>query len=207
MPSSAAVRASLPWLALALAAATGLAIVGLDAPVARALAELEPAAFWRDVLHQVDRATGWLWWKWLPTTIVGAIAALALAAPPLRRFARGLALMALVHGATKLIVLYVKPGLGRLRPREWLAAGGDGSFGFADGVGFPSGHTGHYLSIALPLAVAWPRVGLPLLAVPAFASASRIATNAHFVSDVLGCAALVVALTWAGASALRVGAR
>lgn len=205
MPTSARVRAILPMLGLVLLALTALVTLGADATVARGLSATTPAPLWRDALGAIDRGTGWLVWKWLPTVIVVAVAALALALPPLRRYARGLALVALVHGATKLILLYAKPGLGRLRPSEWLAAGGDGSF-FAGGVGFPSGHTGHYLSIALPLAVAWPRVGLPLLVVPAFASASRVVTNAHFVSDVLGSAALVVLLTWLGAVALKVGA-
>jgi membrane-associated phospholipid phosphatase len=35
---------------------------------------------------------------------------------------------------------------------------------------------------------------------------SRVVTNAHFVSDVLGSAALVVLLTWLGAVALKIGA-
>lgn len=206
VPSSAAVRRVLPPLAVILAVATGLAIVTIDQPVARALARYEPAALWRDGLRVIDRGTGWLWWKWLPTTIVVAVASVAAVAPRLRRYARGLGAMALVHGATKLILLYTKPGLGRLRPSQWLAAGGDDTFWFTDGVGFPSGHTGHYLSIALPLAVAWPRLGLPLLIVPVFASASRIATDAHFVSDVLGSAALVVALTYVATRTLGLGA-
>ena len=201
-PSDRVTRALLPTAA-ALAAFTALAIVTIDQPVARYQATIAPPALWKDGLALIDRATGLTWWKWLPTVIIVAGALVALALPPLRRAARGLGLVAAVHVATKLTLFYVKPGLGRLRPSEWLASGGDATFGFAKGIAFPSGHTGHYLSIALPLAVAWPRLGLPLLIVPVFASASRLATNAHFVSDVTGAAALVVAFTWAAARALR----
>ena len=201
-PSARVTRALLP-IAAALAAFTALAIVAIDQPVARYQATIAPPTLWKDGLALIDRATGLTWWKWLPTAVIVGAALLALALPPLRRAARGLGLLAAVHVATKLTLLYAKPGLGRLRPSEWLAHGGDATFGFAKGIAFPSGHTGHYLSIALPLAVAWPRLGLPLLIVPVFASASRLATNAHFVSDVTGAAALVVAFTWAAARALR----
>ncbi len=195
-------RALLP-IAAALAALTALAIVAIDQPVARYQATIAPPALWKDGLAAIDRATGLSWWKWLPTTVIAGVALLALALPPLRRARRGLGLLALVHVATKLALFVLKPGLGRLRPGQWLAHGGDATFGFADGVAFPSGHTGHYLSIALPLAVAWPRLGVPLLIVPVFAATSRLATNAHFVSDVTGAAALVVAFTWVAARALR----
>lgn len=203
MPTSARVTRALLPTAAALAAITALAIVAIDQPVARYQATIAPPALWKDGLATLDRATGLTWWKWLPTTVILAAAALALALPPLGRARRGLGLLALVHVATKATLYVTKPGLGRLRPSEWLARGGDATFGFADGIAFPSGHTGHYLSIALPLAVAWPRLGLPLLIVPVFASASRLATNAHFVSDVTGAAALVVAFTWVAARALR----
>ncbi|MBK9034298.1 MAG: phosphatase PAP2 family protein [Myxococcales bacterium] len=200
--TSARVTRALPPLALGLAAATALAIVALDQPVARYLATIEPLPQWQACLAALDRATGLTWWKWLPTAVIVGAAALALIAPPLRRHARGLGLLALVHVATKLTLLELKPGLGRLRPSAWLARGGDDTFWYAGGIAFPSGHTGHYLSIALPLAVAWPRVGVPLLAVPVFASASRLATNAHFVGDVVGGAALVVTYTWLAAALL-----
>ena len=203
MSSTARVTRALLPIAAALAAFTALAIVAIDQPVARYQATIAPPALWKDGLAMIDRATGLTWWKWLPTVAIVGAALLALALPPLRRAGRGLGLLALVHAATKLTLFYVKPGLGRLRPGEWLAHGGEATFGFAKGVAFPSGHTGHYLSIALPLAVAWPRLGLPLLIVPVFASASRLATNAHFVSDVTGAAAMVVAFTWVAARALR----
>lgn len=202
--SSARVIRALPPLGLALALATAAAIPTVDQPIARWTAGRAAASLWRDGLAAIDRATGLTWWKWLPTAIVVGLAVVAWLAPPLRRWARGLTLVAVVHVATKLALLWLKPATGRLRPGEWLAHGGDATFGFAKGIAFPSGHTGHYLSIALPLAVAWPRLGLPLLAVPVFASASRLATGAHFVSDVTGAAALVVAFTWAAARLVRV---
>lgn len=203
LPSTARVARALPPLALILAALTVVAIVTIDQPIARALADDRPSAIWKDWLATIDRVTGLTWWKWLPTVVIVALAVAARLAPPLRRWSRGLALLAIVHVATKLVLYWAKPGLGRLRPREWLARGGDATFGFDGGIAFPSGHTGHYLSIALPLAVAWPRLGLPLLIVPTFASASRLVTDAHFVSDVTGSAALVVALTWLTARSLR----
>lgn len=204
LPSTARVARALPPLALVLAAFTALAILAIDQPAARALADRTPSSFWKDGLATIDRVTGLTWWKWLPTVIIVGVTALAHVVPRLRRWSRGLALLAIVHVATKAALYWGKPALGRLRPREWLAHGGDATFGFAKGIAFPSGHTGHYLSIALPLAVVWPRFGLPLLIVPIFASASRLATCSHFVSDVTGAAALVVALTWLAARGLRI---
>lgn len=201
--SSARVARALPPLALVLAAFTTIAIFTIDQPVARALADDHPSSIWKDWLATIDRVTGLTWWKWLPTVVIIALAVAAQLLPALRRWSRGLGFLAVVHVLTKVVLYWAKPGLGRLRPREWLARGGDDTFGFDGGIAFPSGHTGHYLSIALPLAVAWPRLGLPLLVVPLFASASRLATDAHFVSDVTGAAALVVALTWLTARSLR----
>lgn len=204
LPSTARVARALPPLALVLAAFTALTILAIDQPLARALADETPAPFWKSWLATIDRVTGLTWWKWLPTVVIIAIAVLARLVPRLRPWSRGLALLAIVHVVTKAVLFWSKPGLGRLRPREWLARGGDATFGFDGGIAFPSGHTGHYLSIALPLAVAWPRLGLPLLIVPIFASASRLATDAHFLGDLTGGAALVVALTWLTARSLRV---
>ena len=204
LPSSSRVARALPPLALILVAITAVAIVAIDQPLARALADDRPSPIWKDWLAALDRVTGLTWWKWLPTVVIIAVAVLAQLTPRLRPWSRGLALVAIVHVVTKAVLFWSKPGLGRLRPREWLARGGDTTFGFDGGIAFPSGHTGHYLSIALPLAVAWPRLGLPLLIVPIFASASRLATDSHFLSDLTGGAALVVALTWLTARSLRV---
>ncbi|MEZ4398443.1 MAG: phosphatase PAP2 family protein [Kofleriaceae bacterium] len=203
-PTSSRVIRALPPLAVVLAAVTALAIVTVDQPLARHLATVDAWAGWRAGLAWLDRVTGLTAWKWLPTVVVVAAAIVSRLVPTLRRVAGGLTLVAVVHVVTKLALSQLKPGLGRLRPSEWLAHGGDHTFFFAKGIAFPSGHTGHYLSLALPLAVAWPRLGLPLLAVPVFASASRLATDAHFVSDVTGSAALVIAFTYLAARALRV---
>src|SRR6185436_124839 len=90
---------------------------------------------------------------------------------------------------------------GRLRPTEWLARGGDDTF-FRGGAAFPSGHVALFASLALPLAILYPRTR-PLLALIAFVAVARIAVNAHFLSDVLGGAALVSLMTWAVGQGIR----
>ena len=84
---------------------------------------------------------------------------------------------------------------GRLRPYQ-LLENGDGNNGwFADGGSFPSGHTGFYFGLFLPLAFLLPRWRWPLLLLPWFIALARIIANDHFLSDVATSIGLVAAIT------------
>lgn len=68
------------------------------------------------------------------------------------------------------------------------------------GRSFPSGHTSSSFAVAGSLAYSYgPWVGVPALAAAAFVGASRIADNAHWLSDTIAAAGL--GLFWARASA------
>lgn len=65
---------------------------------------------------------------------------------------------------------------------------------------FPSGHTSTSFAVAGSLAYSYgPWVGVPALALASFVGASRIADNAHWLSDTVAAAGL--GLFWAHASA------
>jgi membrane-associated phospholipid phosphatase len=112
---------------------------------------------------------------------------------------------ATVHVLTRLGAEELKPVLGRLRPSQWAPHGGP--MFFQHGVSFPSGYAAYYFGIVAPFAVAWPRVGIPLLVVPCFVAWSRVAVDAHFVSDVVAAAAMVGFVTWIFALGFRIDGR
>ena len=60
---------------------------------------------------------------------------------------------------------------------------------------FPSGHANTLMAVALVLALYLPRYRLPLLIAGIALGFSRIAVNAHFVSDVVAGAAVAVVTT------------
>lgn len=65
---------------------------------------------------------------------------------------------------------------------------------------FPSGHTSNAFAVAGSLAYSYgPWIGTPALAIASFIGASRIADNAHWLSDTIAAAGL--GLFWARASA------
>ncbi|MGI4735003.1 MAG: phosphatase PAP2 family protein [Janthinobacterium lividum] len=64
-----------------------------------------------------------------------------------------------------------------------------------DSFSFPSGHTAIYWSLFLPLAVAFPRWRLPLLALPALVALGRLVLEQHYLSDVWAAIWLVAAWT------------
>ena len=109
-----------------------------------------------------------------------------------------------VHLFSRLTTNWIKDLTERLRPNEWMrkAAGDDGTFGWENGVAFPSGHVVLFASLLIPLVMALPREKswLPLLAVLAivvvvFVSAARVAVGMHWVSDTTGAITLVAAWT------------
>ena len=61
---------------------------------------------------------------------------------------------------------------------------------------FPSGHTNTAFALAIAVSFLIPRWRGGLLAVASVVGFSRVAVNAHFLTDVIGGAALAVLTTW-----------
>lgn len=74
---------------------------------------------------------------------------------------------------------------GRARPGSKLAAGFYGPTLSARKQSFPSAHTASSFGACVPLAIAFPPVGVPLLAVSGGVAWSRMQNNCHHPSDVL----------------------
>jgi membrane-associated phospholipid phosphatase len=198
-------RRALPFVALGLAALACVSIAWIDRPLARFLADHGASwdPLWRHGVDAAEVATGMPVWKWLAgATLLGAGAVAAA----LRRgsLARALWFVGAVHLASRISGNWLKAGFERLRPGQWLERGAGDSFFVDGGVAFPSGHVAHFLGLVLPLAVLRPRIGLPLLVVPVLVGWARVATNAHFLADVLAAAAWTTAMTVVFAAALRI---
>ncbi len=179
-----------------------LCIVLLDEPFARWIATHETyPRFWNETIGYLEYPLGIEPYKWTGVWILVGGSILTLAITKLRPAAFGFLLVAAVHLLDRNVTMWMKFGFGRLRPSQWLAKGGDAWFR-EGGFSFPSGHVTLFGSIAIPLAVMYPRMR-PLLAVVVFAMCARPAVNAHFLSDVLGGLALTAALTWLCLVALR----
>ncbi len=179
-----------------------LCIVLLDVPFARWIATHETyPRFWNETIGYLEYPLGIEPYKWTGVWILVGGSILTLAITKLRPAAFGFLLVAAVHLLDRNVTMWMKFGFGRLRPSQWLAKGGDAWFR-EGGFSFPSGHVTLFGSIAIPLAVMYPRMR-PLLAVVVFAMCARPAVNAHFLSDVLGGLALTAALTWLCLVALR----
>jgi undecaprenyl-diphosphatase len=186
-------RARLGALAALTTLTTAVAVVAIDQPVARAMSELEVSPLWDRVLGVVEVPVGISPWKWLLLLLLGIGCALTLFVPRLGKHAGRCLYIMFVYLAAQNATLWLKTLTGRFRPKDWVAVG-DSTFGHL-GVGdsFPSGHVTLVAGLLVPLAIAWPRTRL-LLAVVAFVMIARVAMNAHFVSDVLGGLALVLAI-------------
>ncbi len=92
----------------------------------------------------------------------------------------------------------IKFPLGRARPKLWEQ---DGIFGVspfsldADFQGFPSGHATTLFALAAGLGLMAPRLRIPLYALAALLSFSRVAVNAHYPSDLVGGAMVGIGVT------------
>jgi membrane-associated phospholipid phosphatase len=191
----------LPGIAAVAAALTVVCALWVDAPLARYLADhgVAARATWNAAVAALD-AIGFAGPRWLVTGLVAGAALVAMAARS--RGAAALRLLAVSHVVARISMIWIKDATGRLRPLEWLDAGGD-MFGRVGGVGFPSGHVTYYLSLTLPLVVAAPRRAW-ILIVPAALCAARVAVDDHFASDVTGAIAWVALVTYAAGRALAV---
>ncbi len=178
-------------VAAAAAAVTLLAIVTVDAPVARLFLarDLGAVSTWLDRgLHHLDRVSGMNLPKGLLVTacIVGGGALWWVR----RDAGRALLLLGLTHAVARTFGSELKDVFGRLRPSEALARGDLGDTFFAGGISFPSGHVGHYAALAFVVAHLWPRARVPAFVVLGLVALARITAGAHFVSDATGSIAL-----------------
>lgn len=198
MKHRAVVRSGLILLSLTL-----VAIAAIDPFLARSLAD--STAEWRTIVNPpltvIEHAFGFPISKWLTGLVLLVIAA-ALSFVARWRPAAWLFLFAgLSQLTTRLIAGVLKNVFLRLRPYEALAIG---DRWFTDGgSSFPSGHAAHFWGLFFALAIAFPRTRIPLLILAIFVSLSRVVVNDHYLSDVLGSAAIAAFVTWGWAAAFR----
>jgi membrane-associated phospholipid phosphatase len=189
------------WIASAVCAVvTAIAIVTIDQPVARWINGVETyPKLWDAGLGVLEYAAGLEPWKWLGICVLAGGAVIATL---IGRGQRAWMFVALVHLLERNAIFWLKPATGRLRPHEW-SRHGEGPTFFRDGVSFPSGHVGLFASIAIPIAVVFPRARIPAAIVVVYSMLARIAVDAHFVSDTTGALALALALTAACSPLIR----
>jgi membrane-associated phospholipid phosphatase len=182
------------WVGIAYALATAASIAWLDAPLAHWIATFEKPALAGQAIRYLEYAAGVEPWIWAThTALVAAVLATAFV-PRLRRWAPQVQYIALVHLLVRNLTLWGKGATGRLRPLEWLHDGGPQWL--AHGVAFPSGHVAIFGSLAVAIAMAFPRAWPVLVAIP-IAAAARISVDAHYASDCLGAVALICFVAWA----------
>lgn len=166
----------------------------VDRPLARAIGSYEPLPIWNVGIEILEWITLFPIWRMaLPVALaVGMLACVVV--PRWRVHAHAWMFVAGTHLATRLATIHLKDATDRIRPHAWLARteGADATFGMG-GHAFPSGHGTLFASVAIPLAVLYPRLRAPMLAVTAFVVIARVGVNDHWASDVLASLTLVVA--------------
>lgn len=190
--------------AIATAALGAISYAAIDRPLALALENRGALA---DRVFQFitgfGKSGGWL----VAAAIIAVLCWLAarrVADPALaRRLTRHAGESAFIFATVALsglIADLLKPVFGRARPKLLFA---DHMFGFtglgahADHWSFPSGHTVTAASLAAALFLLYPRFWPAYLVAALLVAASRVAIDAHYLSDVIGGAFLGIAVTWA----------
>lgn len=181
--------------ALVATALTGVALLVLDAPVARFVAADGAPA--QPILRAGTRVLEIALGLTLPRFLVDALLLTLIAA--LWRRHTALARHVVFVGATvevaRLVAGLAKPWFGRLRPYEALRVDElHHSFFYEDGHSFPSGHVAHFAAVYFAFVVLFPRLRWPLAVLPAFIIAARIGVNQHFVSDTTSSVAIAALL-------------
>ncbi len=108
--------------------------------------------------------------------------------------------------ATGIFILVVKGIVGRARPYLFET---QGAYGFdplsfaSEFASWPSGHTTTAFAFAAAFSILWPRLRYPAFALAALAGYSRMATNNHFLADVImgatiGTVGAVLVYRWLG---------
>jgi undecaprenyl-diphosphatase len=193
-------RHALIWLAAMLALLLAFAV---DRPIARAMADMDPAVL------RAARFVTWFGQGGVTLYPTGIAILLGLAACYLLP---GLAerLVGPVRKVAAIFITVAAAGLaddilkiifGRARPYVWLA-GDDSGFGFfrygAKFASFPSGHTTTSVAAALALGAVFPRWRPGFLLAALAIALSRIVLDVHYLSDVIAGALLGSAVAfWA----------
>ncbi|HET6221888.1 MAG TPA: phosphatase PAP2 family protein [Dongiaceae bacterium] len=194
------------WSAAAVAALlTMIGLAGAD----RILAEwIHPSSLvhapvfvhgntWLDILTLKTITHGYLglvlllagltWWRIRPASADAKLLALAGASSFATTFSIGL----------------LKNVFGRLRPDAIFESGDWTQTWLAGGSSFPSGHSGFYFGLALPLAAAYPRTRWLLLPIAAFIALARLDQDLHFLSDVTASVVIAAAFALAAGTLLN----
>ena len=145
-------------------------------------------------------ASAW-WVKWpLIVAVGGACDAKRRCLP------RATAAAALAVGTAALLVTLLKDLFDRARPP--VADPGVNPIGLVpDSASFPSGHSATAFAAAVAVALVYPRLGRPLLALAAVVAVSRVYLGVHYVLDVAAGTLLGIAVGIAAAWVVKAAAR
>lgn len=139
---------------------------------------------------------------WPSHVAVGVILLAAAFVRRNQRWQRIAIAMLLACALSGVVARAIKIGAGRARPSTHSALQWNGP-AFAEKFhAFPSGHTAASAALFGVVAFVRPRLGVPLLIIPAVIAASRMYVAAHFLSDVICAFLLGLACAWV---ALRFG--
>jgi membrane-associated phospholipid phosphatase len=172
-----------------------LAMTFVDQPVALWIAAHDESPLWSWLVGVLEYPVGIAPWTWTPPMLLVLGVVVSLAVVRWRRYARAWMYVAIVYLLTRNLMGWSKALTGRLRPFQWVHAGGSTFGHVGDGVSFPSGHVTVFGGLILPLVIIEPRAR-PLLALIPFVMVARVAVLAHFVSDVLAGLALTSLVAW-----------
>ena len=192
------------WIAGLQAATTSLPlfIILLDAPLARALAQINPSE--RLMFHQLGDFGDSAYYLY-PLGIVGLVLT-GLGLWDKTRSMRPLCKQVGVYigfafsaiALSGIAAILFKMLIGRARPRVLMAEDwyGIDPIGFTSSYqSFPSGHATTAFTVAFVIAFLWPRLIYPAMVIAASVALCRVVVNAHFLSDVIAGGILAAVVT------------
>ncbi len=168
-----------------------LSIFAIDEPIARLISPAATRGFVDPAVTAIEYAFGFPVSKWLTGFVLLLIAVALFFVRRHRPLAWLLLFAALSQLTTRLVAGVLKNVFERTRPYEglpdrWFVDGGSS---------FPSGHAAHFWGLFFALSIVFPRLRIPLLVLAIFVSIARVVVNDHFVSDVVGSAAIAALVT------------
>ncbi len=145
-------------------------------------------------------ASAW-WVKWPLIVAIGSCGDAKRRCLP-----RATAAAALAVGTAALLVTLLKDLFDRARPP--IADPGLNPIGIVpDSASFPSGHSATAFAAAVAVALVYPRLGRPLLALAVVIAVSRVYLGVHYVLDVAAGTLLGIAVGFAAAWVVKAAAR